>query len=201
MPDDFESPPNALARAMSAPQGGRPACHVLAEDCLQLDVRDWHRAYALEPGDAGNWHLQRATTIAYRVEANVLWLSHALTGRLIQQQVGLSRTACNFGGTRPWFGCPHCDKRVAVLYLHRASGFGCRVCVSVTFASQREDKSARSWRAQSKIESRLGVHSARPLRMRLSTYTAMLLRLAKCEESRSSAMAEWVRRRQSRRSL
>lgn len=37
----------------------------------------------------------------------------------------ISTTKCTFGGERPWFHCPGCDRRCAVLYEPR---FQCRLC-------------------------------------------------------------------------
>ena len=52
-------------------------------------------------------------------------------------QVSLVTTPCNFGGVRYWFGCPHCGRRVAVLYL--APGdvyFRCRHCNNLSYHSR-----------------------------------------------------------------
>jgi len=50
-----------------------------------------------------------------------------------------SRTACNYGGERLWFLCPHCGKRVAVLYGVDAR-FLCRHCYNLPYASQGKGK-------------------------------------------------------------
>ncbi len=62
---------------------------------------------------------------------------------------------CNFGGSRPWFACPHCWARVAVLYL-RWAGFCCRPFARVAYYAQSEDPLDRSWRVQQKAEGKLG---------------------------------------------
>lgn len=52
------------------------------------------------------------------------------------QVVSLETTACNYGGKRYWFSCPHCNKRVAVLYeLH--DQYRCRKCHDLPYTSQR----------------------------------------------------------------
>jgi hypothetical protein len=38
-------------------------------------------------------------------------------GRSVEQRVPLLWTPCTFGGARPWFGCPRCAKRVAIVYF------------------------------------------------------------------------------------
>jgi len=37
-------------------------------------------------------------------------------------QVGLDRTPCQYGGSRPWFVCPRCHSRRAVLYGTASDG-------------------------------------------------------------------------------
>lgn len=52
-------------------------------------------------------------------------------------EVSLTTTLCNFGGVRYWFGCPHCGRRVGVLYL--APGdvyFRCRHCNNLSYHSR-----------------------------------------------------------------
>ena len=51
--------------------------------------------------------------------------------------VPLVTTPCNFGGVRYWFGCPSCDRRVAVLYLARGDVyFRCRHCNNLSYHSR-----------------------------------------------------------------
>lgn len=66
------------------------------------------------------------------------------------------RTACNLGGSRPWFLCPAacCGRRVAILY---AGGiFACRHCHQLAFASAREDAGDRAARKADRLRERLG---------------------------------------------
>src|SRR5262245_54889772 len=55
-------------------------------------------------------------------------------------QIKIQRTWCNYGGTRPWFLCPKCGDRRAVLYDVNASEFGCRRCLDLHYTSDKEDK-------------------------------------------------------------
>lgn len=53
----------------------------------------------------------------------------------VEEKILFDRTPCNYGGERLWFLCPHCGRRVAVLYgvgVH----FLCRECYSLPYASQ-----------------------------------------------------------------
>ncbi len=49
----------------------------------------------------------------------------------------LTWTACNYGGAgRPWFVCPGCERRAAILY-GTAPPLLCRSCLGLVYASQR----------------------------------------------------------------
>lgn len=58
------------------------------------------------------------------------------------QVVSLERTACNYGGKRYWFCCPHCSKRVAVLYELNYQ-YRCRKCHDLPYTTQRVQKAER----------------------------------------------------------
>jgi len=63
-------------------------------------------------------------------------------------------THCNYGGSRQWFLCPHCGKRVAILYGLN-SGFLCRHCYRLPYASQSETYLDRMFRKVRKIRKKL----------------------------------------------
>ncbi len=62
-------------------------------------------------------------------------------------------TSCTYGGQRPWFQCPWCDRRAAIVYL-AAGGFSCRRCAELPYRSQRQTEYDRAldrrdvWRAK-----------------------------------------------------
>jgi len=83
-------------------------------------------------------------------------LSYRLSGKseLVEYNVELEATPCNFGGIRYWFVCPllrdgaACKERVGKLYLPpHAKYFGCRRCYNLTYRSQKERRSKLIWRA------------------------------------------------------
>lgn len=48
---------------------------------------------------------------------------------LLNQNIEITQTQCNFGGQRFWFVCPNCNKRVGVLYRKPISEIIlCREC-------------------------------------------------------------------------
>ena len=48
----------------------------------------------------------------------------------------LAWTPCNYGGSRPWFLCPGCDRRAAILYVE-GGRLLCRPCLGLSYPSQR----------------------------------------------------------------
>ena len=111
----------------------------------------------------------------------------------ISNTLRIERTACNFGGTRPWLCCPRCRGRVAVLFL-RGSQFICRACGRVAYASQSEDSLGRTWRRQRKLEARLGAHWQRPKGMHHATRTRIVEAIHGCEMVRDDALADFMAR-------
>lgn len=71
----------------------------------------------------------------------------------VQQAVDLTHTSCHFGGQRPWFRCPFCGKRVAVLYLGARAR--CRHCANLAYDSQNESAHDRMFRKARKIRKKL----------------------------------------------
>jgi hypothetical protein len=74
---------------------------------------------------------------------------------LIRQAVLLETTPCTLGGGRPWFCCPTCSRRVAVIY-GKGRLFACRRCKGLVYASQAEDGGDRAARRADLIRKRLG---------------------------------------------
>ncbi len=79
------------------------------------------------------------------------------------QEIRLTTTHCRYGGTRFWFLCPQCSRRIGKVYLpcavtvngRPASRFLCRHCYPLTYLQRQErnpDWSAR-YRAE-RIEQR-----------------------------------------------
>lgn len=176
---------------------GRPGWHVKAEHCRQIDVRRWQREGMLAPGQAGSWRWWDADTgeelasIGWRSEAGTVVLDYSMGGRPMQQRVPIERTGCNYGGTRAWFGCPGCGRRVAVLYLRR-NGFACRHCQRIAYASQSDDEIGCAWRKQRKAEAKLGPHWRRPKGMHHTTRERLLAVIFECESRREDALAGYL---------
>lgn len=132
------------------------------DDYRRLDVRALHKAGMLGAGHAAMWNwysrgVLRAS-IHVRAEAGRLILNYAATSngesKDYRYPVGLSWTPCRFGGERPWFLCPSCRRRVAILY--GGAVFACRHCYRLAYESQRERGYNRLAGRADKIRRRLG---------------------------------------------
>ena len=178
---------------------GRPVHKDKAEGLMRLDVRQWKKRAALWPGASGSWSWSNTSSgetigsIGYSTEGTTLVLSYSLSGEPKTQRVPILRSACTYGGSRPWLGCPHCGARVGVLYMRRG-GFYCRKCARVAHRSQSEDSIVRAWRVQQKAEAKLGDNWARSKGMHSSTYEKMLEVIDRCEEVRYTEIALFMLR-------
>lgn len=71
--------------------------------------------------------------------------------------IGVSWSACNYGGKRPWLLCPYCGRRVSALHLSSNSRqLACRHCFNMTYESRNVDAIGRSWMRQEKLLQRIG---------------------------------------------
>jgi hypothetical protein len=129
-------------------------------------------------------------TMVYRYRKADEW-------RDVRQRVTVVRTACHYGGARPWFLCPYCGRRVAILYLWNVPQ--CRRCARLVYSSQSLDALARSWRRTGKIEARLKGDAeewdyTRPKGMRQATFERLVAAHIREEELRDEALLAFAAR-------
>jgi hypothetical protein len=95
------------------------------EDNLPLDIRPLARQGLLKPGGTFTSRWRRGQCergwIQGIVFVKLVLLQYRVCRRgeewkEIKQTVWLTWTPCHYGGQRPWWRCPGCDRRVAVLY-------------------------------------------------------------------------------------
>lgn len=142
----------------SGRRGGRDT----TDDYRTLDVRRLHRAGVLIPGWRGGWCWYRRGAKVADVNIEVRELSMVLRysatsggeRKDYDYTVMLSHTGCTYGGARPWFLCPCCGRRVAILY--GGAVFACRHCRTLAYESQRESEGDRAIRRADAIRDRLG---------------------------------------------
>jgi len=172
---------------------GRPGWRPKAEHHRSLDVRRFAAENMLRPG-AWTWSWrdsetqQEVASISIIGAVGRLTLAYTADGEAIRTEVAIARTACGFGGARPWFQCPRCGSRVAKLYL-RSKRFACRHCHRMSYASQSNDICGRTWGKQRKLEARLGANWQRPKHMHHKTYARLLAAILTCEQARDDWLA------------
>lgn len=191
-----------MSRGGSRWGAGRPGHKLKEQHALRLDIRALARGGHLKPGNWFSWSWRRngevTGSIGVRVRGDdVLTLEYTLRNQDPpadrSQPIRIERTACNFGNTRPWFVCPRCANRAAVLYF-RWGRFACQSCQKVAYKSQSGDTIDRLWIKQHKIEARLGEYWARPKGMRLHTYQNLITNLSSIELRREDALAKLILR-------
>ena len=144
---------------------GRPGSgRVKAKSCRTLDVNLLHREGCLGPGAISTceWNHNGAPAgdAELRAGGGFLHLSYCVRvgdsdWQNVEDIITIVRTPCWYGGSRPYFLCLGCGRRVAKLFL-RASHFRCRHCYQLSYTSQSEDKGTRALRRARKICARLG---------------------------------------------
>lgn len=189
-----------MGRGGSRYGAGRPAQKVKAEHCRRIDARRWQREGILTHGSVGLWQWTdsetgaRIASIGYRVDASTVVLDYQLNGAPMLQFAPVLKTACHYGGTRAWFGCPRCGRRVAILYLRSGAGFTCRQCGRISYRSQSEDAIGRAWIRQRKAEAKLDPNTRRPKGMHQATYSRLLAVISGCEDKRNAAILDYFHR-------
>lgn len=186
-----------MGRGGSRYGAGRPGYRLKTSSCLRLDVRhlarekSLGRSYVVWSWSSGG---AQASTIGIRGQGREsVRLEFWRDGRDCEQTIRLGYTPCPLGGERVWFSCPGCGGRCAVVYL-RGTRFACRKCQRLSYPSQSEDVTGRAWRAQQKLERRLGPECARPKGMHAATYGRLLDRICGYEETRDAQLAIFVQR-------
>ena len=89
---------------------------VLVEDCRKITMQEY---------------ISRA-----RLKLKEVLMSSELSVFDIPIEFTTSKTG--FGGTRHWFACPICSRRVSVLFVHPANDLiGCRLCLNLEYRTRR----------------------------------------------------------------
>ena len=183
-----------LGRRHVPKRGGRRRC----DDFPAIDIRHpQHRELIDRPGSGISWRWNRNGQPLCNVDI-VFHGDHAVLTDVIDrtwprtQSISLLRTPCHYGGTRPWFGCPGCSKRCAVLYFCDGS-FRCRKCHELGYRSQLQASAERPRLIAQRIRRSLGASSnltlpfpAKPPKMNWRTYERMR---AKAERFEARAVA------------
>lgn len=185
---------------------GRPGWKRKAEQSLALDVRQIARKGLLRPG-AFSWHWsrngERVGSVGAcvggdtdRVTLSYQWTPYNSDPRNVECSLRVERTPCNYGGSRPWFLCPSCGRRCAVVYFGAPGGrYACRHCVRVAYLSQCDDLMGRLWRKQRKVERKLAGAAGewngwqRPKGMHQRTFNRLVEMLGQIEKDKAATFS------------
>jgi hypothetical protein len=122
----------------------------IVEECCSLGINAILRRKWIAPGRRTSgiikWHTEGKEFASIGYEGRMdIWPPHLRlyytcnrTDR-IDYKVHLVTIRPNFGGTRYWFLCPSCGKRIGKLYFASTQRyFTCRICQGLTYRSCRE---------------------------------------------------------------
>lgn len=174
------------------------------EDHRRLQISTLNKDGVLQEGWRCNWNWLRSgrviSSIGLEMQSrNYLRLHYQLTrhgqSEQLDYQVRITWTPCHLGGERPWFLCPCCGRRVAILYLNRV--FACRHCQRLNYASQQAGKRDlacdQSWKLRRALGCDLGFLDlpaefvSRPKGMHRHTFARKISRLQRREDERAVA--------------
>jgi hypothetical protein len=99
----------------------RVRCRPKVEHYVALDIRQLHDYGLLKPGTEGSVLLKSAdgrqiATASFLIAPSKLRVQLEGVRCSVPTEIRIERTACPFGGTRPWLRCRRCNSRRAVLY-------------------------------------------------------------------------------------
>ena len=180
----------------------------VTEDSTPLDIRRMQRAGVLISGQCFWWQWtvdgRAVASIQGRMEADrvVLVYRHRSgddeSWQDVEQPVRFDHTPCTYGGTRRWWLCPSCGRRVAVLY-GPGKLFACRHCYRLVYASQREAEDDRARRQAEKIRRRLGwpagianPDGGKPKGMHWRTFERLTEAHDACAEASLAGVVRWL---------
>lgn len=172
------------------------------ENSLPLDVRNLARKGFLKAGSVFTQRWIRGmsssaiTGVATGNEVVLLYKQRRGESEWeqVEQRLSLTWTPCNYGGERPWWSCPKCGKRIAVVY-GAGKHFACRHCYQLAYGSSRESHSDRALRKAQNIRQKLGGSASlmeqfpvRPKGMHHDTYWRLATQYREAENMSLAAL-------------
>lgn len=158
---------------------GGPGCGVVGwrekiEDRLSIHVRMLRQEITSADGWRHySWPINKGVknSIIFRLDGDTLILRFPANDQK-EVKIQITHFACHLGGSRIFFLCPKCSKRISALY---ASEFHCRHCLDLAYACQSETKEGRYNRKYAKFQKQLKMPPGaegliKPKRMRLTTF-------------------------------
>ena len=143
----------------------RSSNRVTTEETNRIDIRWLRKQGYLRPNSSGTltWSRGEEKTgwIRYSMFQDRMILDYKIRinggdWEEVKETVRFEETECHYGNIRKWFLCPHCGRRVAVLYGSQKL-FLCRKCSNLVYGSQMESDLDRLARKAKKIRHRLDI--------------------------------------------
>jgi hypothetical protein len=142
---------------------GRIGEKTLTSQMMELDVRELYRHGYVQKSASSYAELQHKGINEYRniliyfdseqLTINYSYERYSGDRKRVNTIVQFDWTPCHYGGFRPWFLCPKCGKRVAILY--GGKHFNYRICRKLAYPSENESKASRLLRKANNIKRRL----------------------------------------------
>ena len=133
-----------------------------------LDIRALHQAKNLREHRATFVSTWTRGNSKSSVMLNVLLGRRVLVSytnaerQAILERIDIEWTPCHFGGERPWWTCPHCGRRCAIVYARGPWPFMCRLCANLTYETSQSDAYTRANCKSNKRRERLGWERGAP---------------------------------------
>lgn len=180
---------------------GRPARYRKAESVPSLDIRRLQRGGHLSCEQRLTWRWSSGAVVDVDAAPDAVVLHYRFKRggewQAVAQRIAIIRTPCHYGGSRPWFACPACGRRCAIVYLWGRPK--CRTCGRLVYRSQSEDAIGRSWKRTERIMERLGQvqegpHAIprRPKGMRQATFDRLWRAWLREDERREEMMVAFL---------
>jgi len=135
--------------------------HYTTDDTLPLDIRELQRranlhgfSYLSVRWTRGYSKSSVGITVHDGAEVTITYADGR--GDNHAETLGITWTRPNYGGERPWWTCPWCSRRCAIVYALGANPFVCRLCASLTYATAQSDGFSRAARKSVERRRRLG---------------------------------------------
>lgn len=185
------------------------------EDSLPLDIRKLQRSNYLTSGHKFNlqWSISdnAIASIQVMVEVTHVLLTYRYRPlgenewQNVKQKIYMTDTCCTFGGTRPWWLCPACNNRTAILYSN-GKRYACRLCHKLAYTSQSKSIYDRALTQAQKIRTRLGgtvnmmlPFPQKPKGMHKITYERVKAEHDALDKVTLVGLAQWVDKLEKRR--
>ena len=160
-----------------------------------MDIREWHRRGLLWDGGRNTWSWSRGSekvgSITFSVSEQAINLIYSLDGRNASQTIMRTATPCRYGGVRPWFLCPVCCNRTALLYM-RGGRFACRKCQRVSYSTQSGSESDRVHARYHKLHAL--VENGKPKWQRWATFNRLEEKFEQADASANEMLWRVIQR-------